>query len=84
MVGRTVEADESQQKRTCREKALSAGMGMRAAMKKAVTLLMEVRATLAPVLFRHSPVRSWQPSGTERGGAGRGGVSDGGERGGSQ
>ena len=46
--------------RTCREKALSAGMGMRAAMKNAVTLLMEVRATLAPVLFRHSPVRSWQ------------------------
>lgn len=43
---------------TCREKALSAGMGMRAAMKNAVTLLMEVRATLAPVLFRHSPVRS--------------------------
>lgn len=35
-------------------------MGMRAAMKNAVTLLMEVRATLAPVLFRHSPVRSWQ------------------------
>lgn len=27
-------------------------------MKKAVTLLMEVRATLAPVLFKHSPVRS--------------------------
>lgn len=45
---------------TCREKALSAGMGMRAAMKNAVTLLMEVRATLAPVLFRHSPVRSWK------------------------
>ena len=43
---------------TCREKALSAGMGMRAAMKNAVTLLIEVRATLAPVLFRHSPVRS--------------------------
>lgn len=33
-------------------------MGMSAAMKNAVTLLMEVRATLAPVLFRHSPVRS--------------------------
>lgn len=33
-------------------------MGMRAAMKKAVTLLMEVSATLAPVRFRHSPVRS--------------------------
>lgn len=31
---------------------------MSAAMKNAVTLLMEVRATLAPVLFRHSPVRS--------------------------
>lgn len=43
---------------TCREKARSAGIGMRAAMKKAVTLLMEVRATLAPVLFKHSPVRS--------------------------
>lgn len=55
----------SLQGHTCREKALSAGMGMRAAMKNAVTLLMEVRATLAPVLFRHSPVRSWQRQ-TER------------------
>lgn len=43
---------------TCKEKARSAGIGIRAAMKNAVTLLMEVKATLAPVLFRHSPVRS--------------------------
>lgn len=43
---------------TCRENARSAGMGMRAAIKKAVMLLMEVKATLAPVLFKHSPVRS--------------------------
>lgn len=46
------------QKQTCKEKARSAGIGIRAAMKNAVTLLMEVKATLAPVLFRHSPVRS--------------------------
>lgn len=46
-------------KRTWREKARRAGIGMSAAMKKAVTLLMEVRATLAPVRFRHSPVLSW-------------------------
>lgn len=45
-------------KLTCREKARRAGMGMSAAMKKAVTLLMEVRATLAPVRLRHSPVLS--------------------------
>lgn len=44
---------------TCRENARSAGIGMRAAMKKAVMLLMEVKATLAPVLFKHSPVRSY-------------------------
>lgn len=44
---------------TWKEKARSAGIGIRAAMKNAVTLLMEVKATLAPVLFRHSPVRSW-------------------------
>lgn len=43
---------------TCREKARSAGMGISAAMKKAVTLLMEVSATLAPVRLRHSPVLS--------------------------
>lgn len=43
---------------TCRENARNAGIGMRAAMKKAVMLLMEVKATLAPVLFKHSPVRS--------------------------
>lgn len=45
-------------KLTCREKARRAGMGISAAMKKAVTLLMEVRATLAPVRLRHSPVLS--------------------------
>lgn len=33
-------------------------MGTRAAMKKAIMLLTEVRATLVPVRFRHSPVRS--------------------------
>lgn len=45
-------------KLTCREKALRAGIGINAAMKKAVTLLMDVRATLAPVRLRHSPVLS--------------------------
>ena len=43
---------------TCREKALSAGMGTRAAMKKATMLLTEVSATLVPVRRRQSPVRS--------------------------
>lgn len=43
---------------TWREKARRAGMGTRAAMKKAIMLLTEVRATLVPVRFRHSPVRS--------------------------
>lgn len=45
-------------RRTCRENARRAGIGINAAMKKAVTLLMEVRATLAPVRLRHSPVLS--------------------------
>lgn len=40
------------------EKARRAGMGTRAAMKKAIMLLTEVRATLVPVRLRHSPVRS--------------------------
>ena len=46
------------QSSTCREKARSAGMGTRAAMKKAIMLLMEVSATLVPVLLRQSPVLS--------------------------
>jgi hypothetical protein len=33
-------------------------MGTRAAMKKAIMLLMEVSATLVPVLLRQSPVLS--------------------------
>lgn len=45
-------------KLTWSENARRAGMGIKAAMKNAVTLLMEVRATLAPVRFRHSPVLS--------------------------
>lgn len=45
-------------KLTWREKARRAGMGISAAIKKAVTLLMDVRATLAPVRLRHSPVLS--------------------------
>lgn len=43
---------------TCKEKARRAGMGTRAAMKKATMLLMDVSATLVPVRCRHSPVRS--------------------------
>lgn len=43
---------------TWREKARRAGIGINAAIKKAVTLLMDVRATLAPVRLRHSPVLS--------------------------
>ena len=45
-------------KLTCRENARRAGIGINAAIKKAVTLLMDVRATLAPVRLRHSPVLS--------------------------
>lgn len=44
---------------TCREKARNAGIGTRAAMKKAIMLLTDVRATLVPLRRRHSPVRSW-------------------------
>ena len=33
-------------------------MGMRAAIKKAIMLLIEVRATLVPVRRKQSPVRS--------------------------
>lgn len=50
---------------TCREKARRAGMGTRAAMKKAIMLLTEVRATLVPVRFKHSPVRSCGDRGRE-------------------
>lgn len=46
-------------KHTCNEKARRAGMGTRAAMKNAIMLLMEVRATLVPVRRRQSPVRSF-------------------------
>lgn len=45
-------------KHTCREKARKAGMGTRAAMKNAIMLLMDVRATLVPVRRKQSPVRS--------------------------
>lgn len=45
-------------KLTWSENALKAGIGIKAAIKKAVTLLIDVRATLAPVCFRHSPVLS--------------------------
>lgn len=46
-------------KRTCNEKARKAGMGTRAAMKKAIMLLMEVKATLVPVRRKQSPVLSF-------------------------
>lgn len=46
---------------TCRAKALSAGIGMMAATKKANMLLTDVRRTLTPVRFRHSPICSWKP-----------------------
>lgn len=45
---------------TWREKARSAGMGTRIAMKKATMLLMDVSATLVPVRLKHSPIRSCQ------------------------
>lgn len=45
---------------TCRENARRAGMGTRAAMKKAIMLLTDVRATLVPVRRKQSPVRSWK------------------------
>lgn len=45
-------------KLTWSENALKAGIGIKAAIKKAVTLLIDVRATLAPVRFKHSPVLS--------------------------
>ncbi len=47
-------------KHTCKEKALRAGMGTRAAMKNAIMLLMEVSATLVPVRRKQSPVRSFK------------------------
>lgn len=40
-------------------------MGTRAAMKKAIMLLTEVRVTLVPVRFRHSPVLSCKDRGRE-------------------
>lgn len=45
---------------TCKEKARKAGMGMRAAIKNAIMLLMEVRATLVPVRRKQSPVLSFK------------------------
>lgn len=39
-------------------------------MKKAIMLLMEVRATLVPVRFRHSPVRSCGDRGGDERGCG--------------
>ncbi len=47
-------------KHTCKEKARKAGMGTRAAIKKAIMLLMEVKATLVPVRRKQSPVRSFK------------------------
>lgn len=44
---------------TCKEKARRAGMGMRAAIKNAIMLLIEVRATLVPVRRKQSPVLSF-------------------------
>ena len=43
---------------TCKAKALRAGIGIIAATKKANMLLTDVRSTLTPVLFKHSPVCS--------------------------
>lgn len=53
-----IRANKIGYKRTWSENALKAGIGIKAAIKKAVTLLIDVRATLAPVRFRHSPVLS--------------------------
>lgn len=53
-----VRANKIGYKLTWRENALKAGIGIKAAIKKAVTLLIDVRATLAPVRFKHSPVLS--------------------------
>ena len=44
---------------TCNEKDLNAGMGIRAAMKKANILLNDVKNTLTPVLARQYSTGSW-------------------------
>lgn len=58
-----IRANETGYKLTWSENALKAGIGIKAAIKKAVTLLIDVRATLAPVRFRHSPVLSCKTKG---------------------
>lgn len=47
-------------KPTCKEKTRKAGMGTMAAMKKAVMLLIDVRAMLLPVRRRQFPIRSFK------------------------
>lgn len=56
--GTIIRADRTAYELTWSENARKAGIGIRAAIKKAVTLLIDVRATLAPVRFKHSPVLS--------------------------
>lgn len=58
MMGPCITANQIAYKLTWSENARKAGIGIKAAIKKAVTLLMDVRATLAPVRFKHSPVLS--------------------------
>ena len=41
---------------TCKQKALRAGKGMMAAIKKADPILIDVSKTLTPTHFKHSPV----------------------------
>lgn len=58
MMGPCIRASKIPYKLTWSENARKAGIGIKAAIKKAVTLLIDVRATLAPVRFKHSPVLS--------------------------
>lgn len=58
MMGPCIRANKIAYKLTWSENARKAGIGIKAAIKKAVTLLIDVRATLAPVRFKHSPVLS--------------------------
>ena len=59
MAGKTLNSD-ARLNRTripaCSEKALSAGIGMMAAAKKAQALLTELNRMLTPLRFRISPV----------------------------
>lgn len=56
--GTHIKANKVAHELTWSENARKAGIGIKAAIKNAVTLLIDVRATLAPVRFKHSPVLS--------------------------